>query len=162
MSSRDDAERAGRALLSAHEASWALWAVLRTADEAQHALARDLGMTHTDARALDHVLSTPEQLGPVELGRRLGMSSASATAMVDRMVTGGHLARRPHPGDRRRQVLVATDRARTVAVAAMTPLLRALDAIAEDLDEAASTAVVGYLRAVAETQRAYGAGRGAR
>lgn len=151
----DDAEVLGRRLLNAHEATWALWAVLRTADEAEHAVARDLGLSYTDARALDYVLSSTEPLGPVELGRRLGISSASATVLVDRLVDSGHLVRRADPRDGRRRFLQATDHARTAAVSAMTPLLHVLDAVAARLDNDTATAVIGYLRDVAHAHRQY-------
>ncbi|MGH8932531.1 MAG: trehalose-phosphatase [Egibacteraceae bacterium] len=152
---RDEAEVQGRRLMDAHEASWALWAVLRTADEAAHAIAHDLGLPYTDALALDHVLSSAAPLGPVELGRRLGISSASATVLVDRLVASGHLTREPDPLDKRRRVLDATDRARNDCVDAMTPLLRALDTVAARLDKDTARAVISYLRDVADVQREY-------
>ncbi len=151
----DEGEIVGRRLTHAHEASWALWAVLRTADEVQHTLAHDLGLPYTDTLALNHILSTAEPLGPVELGRRLGISSASATVLVDRLVTSGHLSRRAHPADGRRRVLQATDKARSDAVSAMAPLLQALDTVAGRLDANASRAVIAYLRDVADAHRAY-------
>lgn len=151
----DEAEIEGRRLLRTHEASWALWAVLRTADEAGHTVARDLGLPYTDTLALNHILSSAEPLGPVELGRRLGISSASATVLVDRLVASGHLSRRPHPADGRRRVLGVTDKARVDAVKAMAPLLHALDAVAARLDADAAAAVIAYLRDVADVQRDY-------
>ncbi len=152
---RDEAEARGRRFLHAHEASWALWAVLRTADEAEHAMARDLGLPYTDALALNHILSAAEPLGPVELGRRLGISSASATVLVDRLVASGHLSRRPNPADGRRRLLEATEQARVDAVNVMTPLLHALDAVAARLDGDTAAAVISYLRDVAEVHRDY-------
>jgi len=155
VQTRDEAEEQGRQLLRAHEASWALWAVLRSADEAEHAIARDLGLPYTDTLALSHILNSAELLGPVELGRRLGISSASATVLVDRLVASGHLIRRPDPHDGRRRVLEATGQARKDAINAMTPLLHALDAVAARLDDNTASAVITYLRDVAEVHRDY-------
>ncbi|MGH3568177.1 MAG: MarR family winged helix-turn-helix transcriptional regulator [Pseudonocardia sp.] len=154
---RDDAETRGRGLVHAREISWALWAVLRTADEAERAVARDLALPQMDARALDHILRSTEPLGPVEMGRRLGISSGSATVLVDRLVDSGHLVRRPHPDDGRRRVVDATDMARNDSVTALAPLLRDLDAVAARLDPHTATAVLTYLRNVADVQRAHGA-----
>lgn len=153
--SRDAAEEQGRQLLRAHEASWALWAVLRTADQAEHAIARDLGLPYTDTLALSHILNSAAPLGPVELGRRLGISSASATVLVDRLVASGHLIRRPDPHDGRRRVLETTKRARNDVIDAMSPLLRALDAVAALLDDDTASAVIAYLREVADVHRNY-------
>ncbi|MGH3937179.1 MAG: MarR family winged helix-turn-helix transcriptional regulator [Pseudonocardiaceae bacterium] len=154
---QDEVEARGRQFLPAHEVSWALWAVLRTADEAEHTMARDLGLPYTDALALDHILSAAEPLGPVELGRRLGISSASATVLVDRLVASGHLSRRADPTDGRRRLLEATEQARTDVVNAMAPLLRALDDVAAKLDGDTAAAVISYLRDVADIHRRYSA-----
>ncbi len=151
----DAGEQHGRRLMRAHEVSWALWAVLRTASEAEHAMARDLGLPYTDSLALNHILNSPEPIGPVELGRRLGISSASATVLVDRLVASGHVNRHPDPEDGRRRVLHATEHARRDAVRVMTPLLHALDAVAARLDTATAAAVITYLRDVADVQRNY-------
>ncbi|MGH3912774.1 MAG: MarR family winged helix-turn-helix transcriptional regulator [Pseudonocardiaceae bacterium] len=154
---RDEAEARGRQFLHAHEVSWALWAMLRTADKAEHAIARDLGLPYTDALALNHILSAAEPLGPVELGRRLGISSASATVLVDRLVGSGYLSRRPDPTDGRRRLLEATEQARADVVNAMASLLRALDDVAARLDGDTAAAVISYLRDVAEVHRRYSA-----
>ncbi|MDH2429958.1 MarR family winged helix-turn-helix transcriptional regulator [Sphaerisporangium sp. TRM90804] len=160
LAEADDAvEELGRRILAAHEVTWALWAVLRTADEAGHAMARALGLTHTDSLALEYILTSPEPVGPVHLARRLGITSASVTVLVDRLVASGHLVRLPDPHDGRRRVLLATDRARDDALQAMTPLLEALDAVAMRLDEATATAVAAYLRETAAAQRDYTARR---
>lgn len=148
-------ELRGRELVDAHELSWALWAVLHSADLAQHAVARAMGLPQMDALALDHVLTAPDPLGPAELGRRLGITRASSTVLVDRLVAAGHLAREPHPTDRRRRVLVATDKARTEAATAMHPLLHALDEVAGRLGPSQATAVAAYLREVADVHRRY-------
>lgn len=150
---RDEAEERGQRLLDAHEATWALWAVLRAADEAEHAIARDLGLPYTDALALNHILNTAGPLGPVELGRRLGITSASATVLVDRLVVSGHLSRRPDPADGRRRILEATEQARVDIVNAMAPLMHALDAVAARLDGDIAAGVISYLRDVAEVHR---------
>jgi DNA-binding MarR family transcriptional regulator len=56
-------------------------------------------MRPTDAVALHHLARGP--LTPSELGERLGAGSGSVTAIVDRLEAAGHVARHPHPTDRR-------------------------------------------------------------
>ncbi|WZH37478.1 MAG: MarR family transcriptional regulator [Microbacterium enclense] len=45
---------------------------------------------------------------PIELSRYLGVSTASMTALLDRLEKTGHLERRPHPRDRRKVLVVVT------------------------------------------------------
>ena len=155
MGSRPDRSPADGGL-RAHPVSWALWDVLQTADQAEHVVASHLGLPYTDARALSHVLTSPVPIGPVELGRRVGISSASATVLADRLVGSGHLRRRPHPDDKRRKVLVATAKGHAAAVQALRPLLADLDQIVYALSDHEVTVVTRYLLAVAEAQRSYG------
>ncbi len=75
--------------------------------------------------------------------------------LVDRLVASGHLTRRPDPADRRRRVLVTTEKAGADAVKAMAPLLHALDAVAARLDGDNAAAVISYLRAVTDVHRHY-------
>lgn len=82
-----------------------------------------------------------------------------ATVLVDRLVASGHLVRRPDPHDGRRRIVEATDHARTTAVAALTPLLHALDAVAAQLDSETAAAVTTYLREIAHAQQQYASTR---
>lgn len=154
---RDELEVRGRRLLRAHEATWALWAVLRSAEDAEHTMACELGLPYTDTLALDHVLNSVEPIGPGEVSRRLGITTASATVLVDRLVASGHLARSADPSDGRRRILEPTNQARRDAIRVMAPLLRGLDAVAASLDPDTATAVTRYLRAVAAAYREYSA-----
>lgn len=45
---------------------------------------------------------------PKDLGERLGITSASMTTLIDRLVESGHIRREPHPTDRRALILRAT------------------------------------------------------
>ena len=47
-------------------------------------------------------------VGPTELSRYLGISTASTTALIDRLQKSGHVVRQPHPSDRRSVHVVAT------------------------------------------------------
>jgi len=130
--------------------------LLRAAHEANVALARRLGLGLSDVQALDHLLAG-EPLGPGELGARLGLRPASATALADRLEQAGHVERRPHPDDRRRLVLVPTEHAQREAFAALAPLLRAFGAAAGELSPRDRQVVAGYLRAATEALRAFAA-----
>jgi DNA-binding MarR family transcriptional regulator len=47
-------------------------------------------------------------VSPSELTRYLGVSTASTTAIIDRLEESGHVTRMPHPTDRRSILVVAT------------------------------------------------------
>jgi DNA-binding MarR family transcriptional regulator len=139
------------------ELTQALRDVMRASHEASLGLARRLDLGLNDVAALD-LLSLVGPLGPVELGERLGIRSASATALVDRLEAAGHVERRRDSADRRRVTVVPTDHAHQEAMAAMGSMLAGLDAAAADLTDEQREAVTAYLRRVAEVLHAYGAG----
>jgi DNA-binding MarR family transcriptional regulator len=124
----------------------ALRRLLQAGREMHTAMARRLDLRMIDLQAIDHVVTAEEPLGPVELARRLGIRSASASVLVDRLVVAGHLARVPDPDDGRRTRLVATDHARHEALRALTPLLGELTGLTEGLDDHDASVVLDFLR----------------
>ncbi|GAA4605947.1 DNA-binding MarR family transcriptional regulator [Actinoplanes octamycinicus] len=132
--------------------------MLQANGEATHSLAARLGVGGTDAIALDHLLSSDDGLGPTELGQRLGIRSASATTLVDRLQATGHAQRVPHPSDRRRQTVVATPHAREQVVRALTPLLDRIEEAAARLSPEQAEVTVAFLREVTAAMRDYAAG----
>jgi DNA-binding MarR family transcriptional regulator len=92
------------------------------------AIREKLGLNPTDYQAIKHLIGSPEPIGPVGLGRLLGISSGSATSMVDRLERDGHVERRPHPVDRRRQTLAVS---RTTADDIAVELQPLADALSE-------------------------------
>ncbi|TQM13999.1 MarR family transcriptional regulator [Pseudonocardia kunmingensis] len=152
----DEIETRERRRWQAAEATWALWEVLRAADDAGHVLAQRLGLPDNDVRAMSLLVESEAPLGPVELGNRLGMRSASATELVDRLEGAGHVRRVRHPRDRRRVVVEVTESGRSAVLAELGPLLARFDRVAEELGAEGSATVVSYLRAIAGEQRAFG------
>ncbi len=130
----------------AAEVAVALRDVQRAAAETRQALARRLNMGVSDVAAMDQLIFAAEPLGPVELGNRLGMRSASATALVDRLERAGHLRRVPHPSDRRRQTLAPTEHAITEVATALRPLIDAVSAAAAELTPEQAAVVTQFLR----------------
>lgn len=116
-------------------------------------MGRRLSLGATDLRALDELVAVSEPLGPVELGHRLGIRSASATILVDRLEAAGHLRRTPDPDDGRRIILQTSESARQELRAALTPLLASIEAIASRLDEEQTEVVLAFLQDVTEAIR---------
>ncbi len=156
----DEIETRERRRWDAAEPTWALWAVMRAATDAGYALAERIGLPYNDVRALGVLTESEDGLGPVELGHRLGMRSASATELVDRLEAAGHVRRVRHPRDRRRVVVEVTDTGWHAVMTQLAPLLARFDRVAADLGPDRSAAVVEYLRAIAAEQREFGDGPG--
>lgn len=109
-----------------------------------HTVARRAGLSPSELITLEHL--SRERIGPAEVARRLEVSTAAATGIVDRLVARGHVERRPHPEDRRRTDLVLTDSGRSETVAHLMPMFVALDGLDRSFDEAERAIVERYLR----------------
>jgi DNA-binding MarR family transcriptional regulator len=133
-------------------------ALVRAFGAAYLDLARRLGLSATDLAAIEHVIEGDKEIGPVELGHRLGIRSASATALVDRLEEAGHLHRGPHPTDRRRRTLEVTSTATDALFVELGPLLGDLHGVASELSASEREIVVGYLRAATEVLRTHAEG----
>lgn len=126
-------------------------------------LARHLGLSVSDFSALDHVAQSQEsgrQVGPTELAQHLGMTSASATVLVDRLQTAGHLRRRPRADDRRRVLLEVTDKTREQIHTHLGPLLNEVHQLTESLTSAERDAVLTYLDRICITLRSVSSAAG--
>jgi len=122
------------------------------------AVARDLGLAPNDVWALEHLFADGE-LGPAELAARLGMTTASATALVDRLERAGHVERRPHPTDRRRLAVVPTEQAEAAAFAAIAEMIGGLGTLGAGLTPGEREVVARYLEGAAAVFRAFAARR---
>lgn len=118
------------------------------------AMGKALDMPPTDVWAMEHLM-TSGALGPVELGHRLGIRSASATTLVDRLERAGHVERRRHDADRRRLVVVPTEQGVATALGAFAAVGEALDGAADDLTASERAAVARYLERVTAALETY-------
>ncbi|MDI9901528.1 MarR family transcriptional regulator [Rhodococcus sp. IEGM 1409] len=83
-------------------------------------------MHSTDVRALICLLDAERASTPATpgwLGSQLGINSASVTALVDRLVKAGHVARERDSADRRRVLLQVTPAAVTLGEDFFGPLI---------------------------------------
>ncbi|ASN18589.1 MarR family transcriptional regulator [Arthrobacter sp. YN] len=70
-----------------------------------------MGMGEKDLLALRYLFEAEASgtvMKPKDLGDKLGITSASMTTLIDRLVESGHIRREPHPTDRRALILKAT------------------------------------------------------
>ncbi|MBF4575443.1 MarR family winged helix-turn-helix transcriptional regulator [Frondihabitans sp. VKM Ac-2883] len=74
-------------------------------------LSQVLSLGSTDLRVLVYLFST-ENVSPRDLAAVLGHTTGSITALIDRLEKANDVERRPHPTDRRSQLLHLTDKGR--------------------------------------------------
>jgi DNA-binding MarR family transcriptional regulator len=96
----------GRALAGQVAAS--LRALSTEIDRLDQVAADRYGLNRTDMRALD-IVGQAGPLAPTALARMLGFTTGGVTSVLDRLERAGYIRRRPDPGDRRRQVVQATE-----------------------------------------------------
>jgi len=92
----------------------------------------------------DHVL------GPAELARFLGVSTAAATGIVDRLVARDFVERHPHADDRRRTAIHLTEHGRLSLREHLAPMFTALRGLEDGFSDAESAVVERYLRRAIE------------
>lgn len=84
----------------------------RLAEEAMRRRTRDsMRMGTTDLQALRFLIKAQGEQRIVSgrnLADHLGMTSASVTALLDRLTSSGHVQRTPHPTNRRSNMITAT------------------------------------------------------
>jgi DNA-binding MarR family transcriptional regulator len=87
--------------------------VYRAAEVAMRRRTREsMSMGENELLVLRYLLRATGQgrlVSPSELTRYLGVSTASTTAIIDRLEKSGHVTRVPHPTDRRSIHVVATE-----------------------------------------------------
>lgn len=137
----------------------ALRELVTTGARVNHVVARRAGISDTELVTLEHL--SREEIGPAEVARRLEVSTAAATGIVDRLVSRGHVERQPHPADRRRTQLVLTPSGQREVVSHLLPMFVALDRLDREFSADERAVVERYLRgATAAFERVLGTGAG--
>jgi DNA-binding MarR family transcriptional regulator len=116
-----------------------------------HAVARRTGLSESELHSLRHLIRGP--LGPNDLARTLGVTSAASSGIVDRLEARGHVSRTPHTTDKRRTVVVITDSGRAEVLAQMRPMFEGLVAADSRLNDQERAIVNGYLRDIISAMR---------
>lgn len=77
-------------------------------DALDEAVAAHLAVNRTDLRCLEILLLEVDAATPGHLAARLGLTTGSVTAMLDRLARLGYLTREPDVADRRKVLVRAT------------------------------------------------------
>ncbi len=128
--------------------------VLQLTERADFEMAEALGLSRGDFNAMSHLMGS-KTMGPGELAHRLHMSSASATVLVDRLESMGHVVRQPDPVDRRRLVVEPTPAAQRSAWAVLMPLISAVDAALDGVSARDQKVIEAYLERVVAAYETY-------
>ncbi|GGI37282.1 transcriptional regulator [Cnuibacter physcomitrellae] len=142
-----DQER-GRRVLEAMRA-------YRAADSAMRRRTQEaMGMGENDLLAMRYLLRSQQQgkdVAPKELAQYLGISSASVTALLDRLERSGHLRREPSPFDRRGLIVVPTVSSDEEVRKTLGDMHERMIAVASELDPDTALAVVDFLDRLRES-----------
>jgi DNA-binding MarR family transcriptional regulator len=109
-------------------------------------------MGETDLAAIRFLLRAQrrdETVSAKELADHLGVTSASTSVLINRLVRSGHLERHAHPTDKRGVLLTATGDSHSEVRATMAGMHTRMIHAAESLTADESAAVVGFLREMA-------------
>jgi DNA-binding MarR family transcriptional regulator len=115
----------------------------RLSEQAGPAVARRASLTRNELRALEHLMD--ESMGPGDLGRALGVSSAAASGIIDRLESRGHAQRAAHSSDGRRTEVTISGAGRSEVIGYLMPMFRELAALDASLSDAEREVVDRFL-----------------
>src|SRR4051812_37305668 len=110
------------------------------------AVARRLLMGESEIAALTHLAEGG--MTPGELGRRMQLTSGGMTALLHRLHRAGHIARRPHPTDRRSVMVSANPEVLQRIGELVAPLVADADDISSQLSARDRAVVHAYLERI--------------
>ncbi|MCY0946399.1 MarR family winged helix-turn-helix transcriptional regulator [Streptomyces antarcticus] len=128
-----------------HHADYALFS---------QAMADHVGLHPTDLQCVTLLDREPGPVSTGDIARLTGLTSGSATRLVDRLVKAGIVDRHADPNDRRRSLVTLAPEARERIGAAWDAPGRAFGAVLEGYSDAELTVIADYLHSAAEVGRA--------
>lgn len=108
-----------------------------------------LEVNTTDLSAMEHLIQEGS-LTPGELSRRLDISTAATTLVVDRLVALGHAQRHPHSSDRRKVVVVPAQESVTRAFQQLHPVIGGVAALTQELSDDERKIIEAFLARVVD------------
>ncbi|WP_309065821.1 MarR family winged helix-turn-helix transcriptional regulator [Microbacterium sp.] len=120
----------------------------RAADMAMRRRTRDsMAMGENELLALRFLLQQPDHTArPSEITKYLALSSASITALLDRLEKTGRITRMSHPSDRRSILVKVTEHADQEVRETLGVMHARMYAVAASLSAEEQATVVGFLR----------------
>lgn len=125
-------------------------AALRAAEQELSAAAQKyMQLGETDMKALHFLIvarNTGEIITPGAIAAHLEISSASTTKLLDRLESGGHIRRSPHPRDRRATAISITPKTYETAVETVGRQQAQRFHAAARLSEQERTVVIAFIK----------------
>ena len=127
--------------------------IFEVSSEFESHVGRQLTVNPTDLQAMEHlIMSGP--LSPTDLSKRIGISTAATTAVIDRLVALDHASRTQHPTDRRGVVVVPNPRSVERAMGTLLPMIMGIDGVLDEFAAEDRATITHYLERVLEVYRA--------
>ena len=136
-----------------HPATTLLRDILDLTGEFERHLGRELTVNPTDLEAMEELIRDGA-LSPTELAKRLGISTAAVTTVVDRLTAVGHVSRERNPRDRRGILVVPNPKSVHRAMATLMPMILGMDSVMGEFNAAERDTITAYLGRVADVYRA--------
>jgi len=89
-----------------------------------------------------------QEVTPAMLTRYLGITSASTTALLDRLERSGHVSRTPNPADRRSVLVTSSEKADIEVRHTLAAMHERMMAVVRDMDVAQRETVIAFLDAM--------------
>jgi DNA-binding MarR family transcriptional regulator len=150
---RHEGPGAARGSFDVHPATTLLRDILDLTTAFERHLGSELTVNPTDLEAMEHLIRDGS-LSPTELARRLGLTPAAVTTVVDRLIAVGHVTREPNPRDRRSVLIAANPDSVRRAMSTLMPMILGMDSVLGEFDEAEKSTITAYLARVADVYRA--------
>jgi DNA-binding MarR family transcriptional regulator len=141
-----------RGSFDVHPATTLLRDILDLTTAFERHLGGELTVNPTDLEAMEHLIRDGS-LSPTELARRLGVTPAAVTTVVDRLIAVGHVTREPNPRDRRSVLISPEPDSVRRAMAMLMPMILGMDSVLRDFDDAQKETITAYLARVADVYR---------
>ncbi|RLK52628.1 MarR family winged helix-turn-helix transcriptional regulator [Microbacterium telephonicum] len=99
-------------------------------------------------RFLSRARLRDEPVTPITLSRYLGITSASTTALLDRLEMSGHVHRTPNPRDRRSVLITVSDKSESEIRGTLGAMHERMMAIVRGMGEGERATVIAFLDAM--------------
>src|SRR5690606_2108455 len=135
-----------------HESTALLRLILRISEEFTGYMGEQLTVNPTDLAAMQHLIMNGP-MSPTQLAKKLKLSTAAATVVVDRLTKVGHVTRSPHPSDRRGVIIHPAEESVARAMHTIMPMITGIDRVIHEFTPEEQETITLYLRKVVEVYR---------
>jgi DNA-binding MarR family transcriptional regulator len=141
-----------RAAIQVKPATTLLREVMDLTAEFEKHVGNELTVNPTDLEAMEQLIMDGA-LSPTELSKRLGISTAAVTSVIDRLTAVGHVTRAPHPTDRRALLVVPSPESVAKAMSTLLPMILGIDRALDGLTATEQATITSYLERVVSVYR---------